>query len=71
MAAWKYRTENPESEPGFDDRVWTVAAKTTSNSATPVPAGQPVLFIDDYGFHYGDVWYRGSWSGTAGATSVA
>jgi hypothetical protein len=27
---------------------------------TPVPAGQPVLFADDYGFHYGYVWYRGS-----------
>ena len=36
-----------------------------------MPAGQPVLFVDDYGFHYGDVWYRGSWSGTAGATSVS
>jgi hypothetical protein len=47
-----------------------VAAKTASNSVTPVPAGQPVLFADDYGFHYGDVWYRGSWSGTAGVTSV-
>ena len=30
-----------------------------------------MLFTDDYGFHYGDVWYRGSWSGTAGATSVS
>ena len=40
--------------------AWTVASKTTSDSATPVPAGQPVLFMDDYGFHYGDVWYRGS-----------
>jgi beta-galactosidase GanA len=68
---WKYATENPEAEPDFDDSSWVVADKTTSNSATPVPAGQPVLFVDDYGFHYGDVWYRGSWSGTAGLTSVA
>jgi beta-galactosidase GanA len=71
LGGWKYATENPESEPAFDDSGWTVASKTTSHSATPVPAGQPVLFTDDYGFHYGDVWYRGSWSGTAGATSVA
>ena len=37
-----------------------------------MPAGQPVLFCDDYGFHYGDVWYRGSWTAApdAGATSV-
>jgi beta-galactosidase GanA len=71
LDGWKYATENPESEPGFDDSGWTVASKTTSNSATPVPAGQPVLFTDDYGFHYGDVWYRGTWTATAGATSVA
>ncbi|MGI8447167.1 MAG: beta galactosidase jelly roll domain-containing protein [Streptosporangiaceae bacterium] len=70
LTSWKYATENPEAEPGFDDSGWTVASKSTSASATPVPAGQPVLFMDDYGFHYGDVWYRGSWSGTPGATSV-
>jgi beta-galactosidase GanA len=70
LTTWKYATENPEAAPGFDDSGWIVASKTTSASATPVPAGQPVLFMDDYGFHYGDVWYRGSWSGTPGATSV-
>jgi beta-galactosidase GanA len=48
-----------------------VAGKTSSNSVTPVPAGQPVLFADDYGFHYGDVWYRGSWSGASGVTGVS
>src|SRR5437899_8724188 len=37
---------------------------TSSGSITPVPSGQPVLFADDYGFHYGDVWYRGRYSGT-------
>jgi beta-galactosidase GanA len=71
IGGWKYATENPESAPGFDDSGWATADKTSSASATPVPAGQPVLFTDDYGFHYGDVWYRGSWSGTAGATSVS
>ena len=71
IGGWKYATENPEAGPGFDDSGWALADKTTSSSATAVPAGQPVLFTDDYGFHYGDVWYRGSWSGTAGATSAA
>lgn len=33
-----------------------------------MPSGQPVLFADDYGFHYGDVWYRGSWDGETGAS---
>ncbi len=71
LTGWKYSTENPESAPAFADSSWALASKTASSSSTPVPAGQPVLFTDDYGFHYGDVWYRGSWSGTAGATSVS
>ncbi|WP_128803136.1 MULTISPECIES: beta-galactosidase [unclassified Streptomyces] len=68
---WRRRTENPESAPGFDDTSWTVAEKTTSHSTTPVPAGQPVLFADDYGFHYGDVWYRGHFTDATGAGSVS
>ena len=71
LTGWRYAAENPESAPGFDDSGWRVANKTTSASVTPVPSGQPVLFADDYNFHYGDVWYRGHYSGTSGATSVS
>jgi beta-galactosidase GanA len=70
LTGWRYAPENPEALPGFDDRGWRPADATTSASSTPVPAGQPVLFVDDYGFHYGDVWYRGHWSGASEATSV-
>ncbi|MEU0967027.1 beta-galactosidase [Streptomyces sp. NPDC005917] len=59
LGGWRRKTENPESAVGFDDSKWTVADKKTSFSTTAVPDGQPVLFADDYGFHYGDVWYRG------------
>ncbi|MDL5201399.1 beta-galactosidase [Streptomyces sp. ALI-76-A] len=68
---WRRRTENPESAPGFDDAAWTVADRTTSYSVTPVPEGQPVLFADDYGFHYGDVWYRGRFTGAVTSVSLA
>lgn len=71
LTGWRYAAENPESASGFDDSAWLAATKTTSGSITPVPSGQPVLFADDYGFHYGDVWYRGHYSGTSGATSVS
>ncbi|MFD5077706.1 beta-galactosidase [Streptomyces sp. NPDC058371] len=71
LTHWRHRLENPESEPGFDDSSWPAAEKTTSHSTTPVPAGQPVLFSDDYGFHYGDVWYRGRFEAAAGATAVS
>jgi len=71
LASWRFSAENPESAPGFNDSGWAVANKTTSFSTTAVPSGQPVLFADDYGFHYGDVWYRASYTGAAGAQSVS
>jgi hypothetical protein len=71
LSGWRYAAENPESASGFNDSGWQFANKTTSGSTTPVPAGQPVLFADDYGFHYGDVWYRGHYTGTSGVTGVS
>jgi beta-galactosidase GanA len=67
-ATWRYAVESPEKAPGFDDSSWATASKTTTNSTTKPPAGQPVLTADDYGFHHGDVWYRGRFSGAAPAT---
>ena len=69
-ARWKYAPDSPEAEPSFDDSSWQLADKTTTNSTTPPPAGQPVLTADDYGFHQGDVWYRGTYSGAGTATTV-
>jgi beta-galactosidase GanA len=71
LTGWRYAAENPESAPEFDDSTWPAATKPTSGGITPVPSGQPVLFADDYGFHYGDVWYRGRYSGTSDATSIS
>ncbi|MBZ6091220.1 beta-galactosidase [Streptomyces olivaceus] len=71
LDGWRRRSENPESRPGYGDEGWTVADRRTSRSTTPVPKGQPVLFADDYGFHYGDVWYRGRLTGAAGLESVS
>ncbi|MFA3874041.1 beta-galactosidase [Streptomyces sp. MMCC 100] len=71
LGGWRRRTENFESEPGYGDEGWTVADRRTSHSTTPVPDGSPVLFADDYGFHYGDVWYRGRLTGASGLESVS
>ncbi len=67
---WKYAPELPETQPSFDDSSWQVANKTTTNSTTKPPAGQPALTADDYGFHQGDVWYRGQYSGASSATTL-
>ncbi len=67
---WKFAPESTEAQPSFNDSSWQVADKTTTNSTTPPPAGQPVLTADDYGFHQGDVWYRASYSGGGAATTL-
>ncbi|MGW4562468.1 beta-galactosidase [Streptomyces sp. NPDC004561] len=71
LGGWRMRTENPEAGPGFDDSSWRVADRKSSYSTTPVPEGQPVLFADDYGFHYGDVWYRGAFADSTGLEEVS
>ncbi|MFJ9421167.1 beta-galactosidase [Streptomyces sp. NPDC101249] len=71
LGGWRRRSGNPEAEPGHDDSGWRRADLTASHSTTPVPAGQPVLFADDYGFHYGDVWYRARLTGDTDARSVS
>ncbi|WP_030276751.1 beta-galactosidase [Streptomyces sp. NRRL B-24484] len=70
LTNWQHTTQQPETQAGFDDSSWKVADKTSSNSITK-PATLPVLFADDYGYHYGDVWYRGHFNaGTQAATGV-
>ena len=69
LNTWRYSTESPEAQPSFNDAAWTVANKTTSNSTT-VPVTRPILFTDDYGYHYGDVWYRGHFTGNSAQTGI-
>lgn len=67
---WRHRRESPEAEPGFDDSGWLIADRIRTNSPTKSPGGQPVLNMDDYGFHHGDVWYRGRYAGTVDADTL-
>lgn len=69
LRGWRQEVESPEAAPAFDDTGWTVADKTSSLSPIP-PKTLPVLFADDYGYHYGSVWYRGHFSATGAETSV-
>jgi len=55
---WRFKMGSPERFPDFDDTRWVIADKYTTNSITP-PITYPVLYVDDYGFHFGDVWFRG------------
>jgi beta-galactosidase GanA len=71
LTGWRTAPESPEAQPGFDDSSWQPATKTTTNSTTKPPAGQPVLTADDYGFHQGDVWYRGRYTGSPAAATIS
>jgi beta-galactosidase GanA len=70
LTGWRSRTEAPEAAAGFDDARWTSADRTTTESPLR-PKTPAVLYADDYGFHYGDVWYRGHFTGTGAETTVS
>jgi beta-galactosidase GanA len=59
--AWTRRFDSLEADPRFDDSAWrkTDAPGSAANVYTAPDKGQPVLAMSDYGFHHGDVWYRG------------
>lgn len=68
LGSWKFSPESPEVDPGFDDSHWT-AANHTSTTNPNVPAGSTLL-ADDYGFHYGFVWYRGHFTATGTESGI-
>lgn len=61
QARWLRRADAAEAQPGFDDSAWRQA--DAGSSAAQVwsasERGAPVLAMSDYGFHRGDIWYRG------------
>ncbi|MET0981561.1 MAG: beta-galactosidase [Telluria sp.] len=59
--AWTRRMDSLEAQPGFDDATWARVDNRPSAAQTwTMPErGQPTLAMSDYGFHHGDVWYRG------------
>jgi beta-galactosidase GanA len=70
LTDWRLQRESPEAQPGFDDGRWRLADKATTNNPTQ-PAAPPVLYTDEYGFHHGDVWYRGHFTAHGAETGVS
>ncbi|MGW0810210.1 beta-galactosidase [Nonomuraea sp. NPDC002799] len=69
LTSWRARPESPEAQPAFDDSRWTAADHTTTISPHP-PKTLPVLYADDYGHHYGNLWYRGRFTATGAETTI-
>ncbi|MGR6329896.1 beta-galactosidase [Sphingomonas sp. XXL09] len=71
LTAWRTAAGSPEADPAFDDSQWQTAGGAPYASITARPDGQPNLLADAYGFHDGDVWYRGRFTGTPDAKQIA
>jgi beta-galactosidase GanA len=70
LTGWRTHAEAPEAQPGFDDSSWTTADHTTT-TIPYTPKTQPVLFAEDYGYDYGNVWYRGRFTATGSESTVS
>jgi beta-galactosidase GanA len=67
LTNWKFSSETPEAQPGFDDSSWTLADHPVSNANSPAT---PVLYASDHGYDHGFVWYRGHFTATGAETGV-
>jgi beta-galactosidase GanA len=70
LTGWRIdRDGAPEAAPDYDDLQWTVADRVSTVSPI-APKTLPVLYADEYGYHYGNVWYRGHFTATGAETTV-
>ena len=63
LTTWRVANGAPEVAPGFDDKGWLATDRTSS----PNPYWEhqlPILDSDSYGYHHGNVWYRGHFKAT-------
>ncbi|RHW17515.1 beta-galactosidase [Sphingomonas gilva] len=67
---WRVHAGSPEAQPAFDDSEWQAIDRRAYASITARPDGQPNMLMDAYGFHEGDVWYRGRFTGTPDAERI-
>ena len=67
LTNWKFSSETPEAQPGFNDSSWTLADHPVSNAKSPAT---PVLYASDYGYNHGFVWYRGHFTAAGTETGI-
>ncbi|NLS26509.1 hypothetical protein S2M10_14920 [Sphingomonas sp. S2M10] len=67
---WVSAPGTPEAAPEFDDSGWQAIDNRAYASITARPDGVPNMLMDAYGFHEGDVWYRGRFEGSTAAKRI-
>jgi hypothetical protein len=70
LTGWRTADESASTAVRHDDSTWPVADRRTTTNPNPPPSGGVVLFADDYGFHHGDIWYRGHFTATGAEQGI-
>ncbi|KAG6917306.1 hypothetical protein DXG01_003147 [Tephrocybe rancida] len=71
LEGWKFMDSLPEVDGAFDDSVWVVANKTTTNIPVKPSYGDGrILYGCDYGFCENTVLWRGHFTATGAEKSV-
>ncbi|KAJ7191330.1 glycoside hydrolase family 35 protein [Mycena pura] len=69
-ATWRFRDSLPEIQPDFDGFGMVPADQTTTTSVFPPYYGEPwILYADQYGFHAGNLLWRGTFVHDANTTA--
>ena len=69
LSNWKYSAASPETASSFDDSKWVVANHENTTNPTK-PNTTYVLYADDYGYHTGNLWWRGRFNSSATSISL-
>lgn len=67
---WKTIDSLPEVQSGYDDSLWTTADLTYSNNTARNLSTPTSLYSSDYGYHTGNLIYRGHFTATGNETSL-
>ena len=67
---WKSIDSLPESQPSYDDSLWTVANHSTTTNDQLGLQTPTSLFADDYGYHVGSLIFRGHFSAFGNETML-
>ena len=68
LSNWKFAPDAGAIDPALNDSGWTPADHTTTANPNVPPTS--TLLADDYGFHYGFVWYRGHFTASGQETFI-
>lgn len=67
---WKTIDSLPEIQSGYDDSLWTTADLTYSNNTARNLSTPMSLYSSDYGYHTGNLLYRGHFTATGNESSL-